>query len=97
MESVGVRELKNRLAYYLRIVRQGKTVVVTTHGKPVARLTPISTQWKTALPPDLEERMWELVAEGLVNWSGKASQVPEPVAVNRGPELISDLVVKDRE
>ena len=28
MERVGVRELKDRLAYYLRTVRQGETVVV---------------------------------------------------------------------
>jgi len=29
MERVGARELKDRLAYYLRTVRQGETVVVT--------------------------------------------------------------------
>ena len=97
MESVGVRELKNRLAHYLRIVRKGGTVVVTSRGKPVARLMPVSHPGKTALPPDLEERMWELAAEGVLDWNGGVFQVPKPVAVNRGPGLLSDLVVEDRE
>jgi len=97
MESVGVRELKNRLAYYLRAVRQGGTIVVTAHGKPVARLVPISPRGKTSPPPELEERMWELAGEGFLTWSGGTFQMPEPVAVNRGPRLLSDLVVEDRE
>jgi prevent-host-death family protein len=97
MESVGVRELKNRLGHYLRIVRTGETIVVTSRGEPVARLMPIVSARRTALPPDLEKRMWELVAEGVLDWSGGTSQVPEPVATNRGPTLLSDLVVEDRE
>lgn len=97
MESVGIRQLKNQLAHYLRIVRGGGTVVVTSRGKPVARLVPISTYGKTTLPPKLEERMWELAAEGLLRWNGEVIQLPQPVAVNQGPRLLSDLVVEDRE
>ena len=97
MESVGIRELKNRLAYYVRGVRQGKTYIVTSRGKPVARLVPVSQPGKTVLPEQLEERMWELAADGILAWNGGAPQVPEPVAVNKGPRLLSDLVVEDRE
>lgn len=97
MESVGVRDLKNHLAHYLRIVRGGGIVVVTSRGKPVARLMPIPHPAKAALPTDLEERMWELAAQGVLDWNGAAFQAPEPVAVNRGPGLLSDLVVEDRE
>jgi prevent-host-death family protein len=97
MQNVGVRELKNRIGHYLRIVRRGQTIVVTSRGEPVARLVPIALSGKTRLPPDLEERMWELAAEGLLGWNGSTFQVPEPVAVNRGPQLLSNLVVEDRE
>jgi len=97
MESVGIRELKNRLAYYVRGVKQGKTFIVTSRGKPVARLVPVSSPGKTAMPEELEERMWELAADGILVWNGGAAQVPEPVAVNKGPRLLSDLVVEDRE
>ena len=97
MESVGVRELKDRLGYYLRAVRQGETIVVTARGKPLARLVPVSSPGKATLPPELEERMWKLAAAGHLTWSSEPFQLPEPAAVNKGPRLLSDLVVEDRE
>lgn len=96
MENVGVRELKNRLGYYLRTVQQGATVIVTARGKPVARLVPIAPRRKTALSPELEKRMLELAAEGFLAWNGQPFRVPEPAGTNRGPALLSDLVVEDR-
>ena len=97
MESVGIRELKNRLTHYLRVVQQGRTIIVTSRGRPVARLIPAAPMRKTTLPWELEERMWELAADGFLIWNGGDSHVPEPVAVNRGPRLLSHLVVEDRE
>jgi prevent-host-death family protein len=97
VESVGVRELKDRLGHYLRAVRQGATIVVTARGKPLARLVPVSSPEKATLPPELEERMWKLAAAGQLTWSSEPFQLPEPVAINRGPGLLSDLVVEDRE
>lgn len=97
MESVSVRELKARLSHYLRTVQQGGSVVVTVRGKPVARLMPISPRGKAILPPELEKQMWALAAEGFLTWNGGPFLMPEPAAVNRGPELLSDLVVEDRE
>ena len=38
--EVGVRDLKTHLSAYLERVRSGETVIVTTRGKPVARLAP---------------------------------------------------------
>lgn len=38
---VGARELKARLGTYLRRVRQGRTLVVTDRGQPVAELRPV--------------------------------------------------------
>ena len=97
MERVGARELKDRLAYYLRTVREGGTVVVSMWGKPVARLVPISGRKDKALLPEIEDKMWELAAQGVLTWSGAPFQLPEAVAENRSPKLLSDLVVKDRE
>ena len=70
---------------------------MTVRGKSVARLLPFLSQRKTPLPMDLEERMWELACEGLVNWNGRPFQLPQRVAANRGGVLLSDLVVEDRE
>ncbi len=40
MTTVGVRELKNRLSHYLRLVRGGETLIVTDRGQIVAELKP---------------------------------------------------------
>lgn len=97
MERVGARELKDRLAYYLRAVQQGKTVVVTIRGEPVARLVPVLRGGRRGLPPEVEERMKDLAAMGVLEWSGIPHRLPEPVAENRGPKPLSTLVVEDRE
>jgi len=38
MKAVGVRELKNRLSEYLRLVRSGEEILVTDRGEVVAEL-----------------------------------------------------------
>ena len=38
---VGARELKTRLGRYLQQVREGRTLVVTDRGEPVAELRPL--------------------------------------------------------
>ncbi len=39
--EIGVREAKAHLSQYLRRVQNGEEFVITDHGKPVARITPI--------------------------------------------------------
>jgi antitoxin (DNA-binding transcriptional repressor) of toxin-antitoxin stability system len=38
MKAVGIRELKNRLSEYLRLVRSGEEILVTDRGEVVAEL-----------------------------------------------------------
>lgn len=38
MVSVGIRELKNNLSRYLRMVQAGERVLITDRGRPVAEL-----------------------------------------------------------
>lgn len=40
MQTVGLRELKNRLSQYIRRVRDGHSVMVTDRGQVVAELRP---------------------------------------------------------
>ncbi|TAN24472.1 MAG: type II toxin-antitoxin system Phd/YefM family antitoxin [Acidobacteria bacterium] len=37
--EVGVRELKNKLSEHLRRVKAGEDVIITEHGKPIAKLS----------------------------------------------------------
>jgi prevent-host-death family protein len=40
MRAVGIREVKNRLSEFLRLVREGESVLITDHGKVVAQILP---------------------------------------------------------
>jgi prevent-host-death family protein len=87
-QTVGVRELKARLSEYLRQVKQGKTVVITEHGKPVGRLVPAGQS--------LDERLKAMVVAGLAEWNGKPLPPVKPVAKLRGGKSISDMIIEDR-
>ena len=36
METVGIKELKNKLTYYLKLTKGGSKIIVTDRGSPVA-------------------------------------------------------------
>jgi prevent-host-death family protein len=50
MIATGVRDLKNRLSHYLRLVQAGQHVLVTDHGRVIAELGP-APQSVSAPPP----------------------------------------------
>ena len=86
---VGVRDLKSRLSEYLRQVRQGQTVIITDHGRPVGRLSPVERP--------LDEQIQALQKAGLVSWNGQRLKPIIPAAVNRGKQQVSDILVEMRE
>jgi prevent-host-death family protein len=86
---VGVRDLKARLSKYLRQVSQGQTVIITDHGRPVGRLSPIDQP--------LDERLKSLQDAGLVTWNGQKLKSVTPAAVNNSDRQVSDLLVEMRE
>ncbi len=87
--TVGVRELKARLSYYLREVLYGKTVVITERGRPVGQIVPIAQ--------GTEQRLQQLVETGVVAWNGRKFRPAQPVASSQGGTLVSDLLVEDRQ
>lgn len=40
--NVSIQQLRTHLSHYLRLAREGETVVVTSHDKPVVILEPFS-------------------------------------------------------
>jgi antitoxin (DNA-binding transcriptional repressor) of toxin-antitoxin stability system len=53
MKAVGIRELKNRLSEYLRLVQAGEEVLVTDRGEVVAELRQPSKSHMDAPYPGL--------------------------------------------
>jgi prevent-host-death family protein len=47
-KHVSAADANRRFSELLRGVREGQSFVVTSHGKPVARLVPVSTRDRTA-------------------------------------------------
>ncbi|WP_087130068.1 type II toxin-antitoxin system Phd/YefM family antitoxin [Microbacterium esteraromaticum] len=84
--NVGIRELRDGLSKYVAAAREGEEVVVTDHGKAVARLVAYDA-------PSALER---LIAEGLVTPAGRYGESRlEPVKVGEGV-LVSDLITEQR-
>ncbi len=62
--QVGVRELKNRLSSYLRLVKADQEVIVTERGKPIAI---IQSPGRAPSPRSLEARIAALAAQGILS------------------------------
>ena len=39
--EIGIRELRDGLSKHLALVRDGRTLTVTDHGHPIARIVPV--------------------------------------------------------
>ena len=87
--SVGIRELKAKLSECVREVKTGTTIVVTDHGKRVARIVPEADS--------LEERLETLKMSSTVQWSGRRLQKTKPEVRTRGKRTVADLVVENRD
>jgi len=70
-DEVSVRELRQNLSVYLRRVREGRTLAVTSRGERVAVLAPIRGG----------SRLDRLVAEGRVTPPAEAWVDPTPAPV----------------
>ena len=87
---IGIRELKSKLSECVREVRGGGTIVVTEHGRPVARMI--------ADASSLDERLEVLSNAGRILWSGRRLRPATPVArVRGGRKRVADLVSENRE
>ena len=86
---VGIRELKAKLSECVRTVKEGGTVIVTEHGRAVARIVPE--------PDSLRDRMLALAKSGDIVWNGQPFTPVGPVARVRGSRTLAGLIVEERD
>ncbi|HAZ31435.1 MAG TPA: hypothetical protein DCY61_01840 [Dehalococcoidia bacterium] len=60
MGSVAIKELRNRLSYYLEQVRKGKHVTITRRGRTVAVIVPAG---KEELTEKLRKPLSQIILE----------------------------------
>jgi prevent-host-death family protein len=90
--SVSIRELKNRLSHFLRLIKEGESLIITDRGTPIGRIVPIAPAGKR-----LDEHFAAMKQAGQLEWSGRKLSKNKPVAKARGKRSVSNLLVKDRE
>lgn len=88
-KRIGIRELKSTLSECVRQVKAGRTIVVTDHGQPVARIIPEVVSAR--------ERVEALRKAGAILWSGRRLRPAKPAGKGRGTRTVADLVVENRE
>lgn len=99
MKTVGLRELKARLSFYIRQVRAGRHVLVTHRGEVVAELSPPGEAPETtAVPPALalmSRRGLVTLAPIRKKGSAKQASYPELSPVLR-PGRVAELLNDER-
>jgi prevent-host-death family protein len=87
---VGARELKTRLGTYLQRVREGRTLVVTDRGEPVAELRPLP------FDDSLPSALLKLSTKGTVTLPTRDGLPAFRPIRSRGAS-VADAVGEDRE
>jgi prevent-host-death family protein len=92
MMVVGVAQLKAKLSEYLARVRAGEDVLITEHGRPVARVVPVAAV-------DEEDELLELERKGLIRRG--TGRIPKEILDTPGPKItgpsLVDAVLEERE
>jgi prevent-host-death family protein len=88
MISAGIRELRNRLSYYLRKVKKGEKILITERDQVIATILPVERS-------EEDSRLLSLVKEGFATWKGgKPTGSRHPVKIKG--KAVSDIVLEDR-
>lgn len=92
--EVSIREMKNRLSKYLKLVQAGKDVVITDRGRPVARLILVEPSAKEAEAEYIRRvRALPWVQPGK---GGKLKGAKHPIRLRPGDKTAAEMVLEDR-
>ena len=92
MQLVGIKELKNRLTYYLGITKKGDRVIVTDRGVPVAVLHNLDSDEHLSI----EEKLASLAKQGKIRlpWKKERGISSKPVKMKGKP--LSETILEER-
>lgn len=91
--QVAIRELKNHLSKYLKQVQTGVEIIVTTHGKPIARFCKLESTEELSSANLLQNIPWMNKYQ-----DGKPKGLPANQRIKLNPgKTLSDIILEDRE
>ncbi len=93
MQLVGIKELKNRLTYYLGLTQTGNNFVVTDRGVPIAVLRNLDSVEENA---SVEEKLASLAKQGKIRLPiKKVGLTPfKPLKIKGKP--LSETILEER-
>jgi prevent-host-death family protein len=94
--KVPVREFKAKLSRYLKDVRAGRDVVVTSRGRPVARLMAIPDETGEELSCEELIHRLKLVPGIRLGTGGKPLGAKRPIRIGRGRKTLAQIVLEER-
>ena len=89
--QVSVRDLKTHLSEWLARAQSGEVVEVTSHRKPIARITAVKPADSGITSP-----LQKAIDAGLISWNGQKPVFPPPVKLRGQGKLVSEIVMEDR-
>lgn len=84
----GIRELKANLSHILSLAQAGEEIEITSHRKPVARIT--------GVPPVADTGLRGLMQSQALSWNGKKPQFAPPQPVSSDGTPVSHIVMENR-
>jgi prevent-host-death family protein len=85
---VAVRELKANLSRVLSRAREGEVIEVTSHNKPIVRIT--------GIPPQAGDGLRRLMTRGALSWNGGKPRLAPPRPLSPAGTPVSHMVLEDR-
>ena len=92
MRAVGIRELKNRLSEYLRLVRAGERVLVTDRGEVIAELGPPSEGSAYSQVPT---KLREMIRDGRAIPAAPREEYTYPIFPRLAPEGTAERLIDE--
>ena len=87
--SIAIRDLKAKLSSVLARARQGEIIEVTSHNKPIARIT--------GIPMASDHSLAALVNVGMVSWNGQKPRLKHSLPqLSSEDKSVSRMVLEDR-
>jgi len=93
MQTVGIRELKNKLTYYLRLTHEGDKIIVTDRGSPVAIIQSVDGDKNNA---GAEERLASLAKRGMIRLPVKQGKLVPFKSVRTTGKPASEIIIEER-
>jgi prevent-host-death family protein len=89
--QVGIRDVKIHLSKYLRLVKQGREIILTERGRPIGKIVPMGIN-----EISLKDRIKDLEESGMLEPEKKKSKIFPPIPV-KGIKTAQEYLQEDRE